>query len=46
MSVYSLVVMNNMVYNTVEFAKSQVEWMSDKMMKSFEALRTNPFAFK
>lgn len=46
LSVYSLVVMNNVVYNTVEFAKSQVEWMSDKMMKSFEALRTNPFSFK
>ncbi|XP_066932517.1 cleavage and polyadenylation specificity factor subunit 2-like [Clytia hemisphaerica] len=46
LSVYSLVVMNNVVYNTVEFAKSQVEWMSDKMIKSFEATRTNPFSFK
>lgn len=30
----------------VEFAKSQVEWMSDKVMKAFEDKRNNPFHFK
>jgi len=30
----------------VEFAKSQVEWMSDKIMKMFEVDRYNPFQFK
>lgn len=44
--VYSLAILNNVSYNVVEFAKSQVEWMSERMMKSFESHRTNPFAFK
>jgi cleavage and polyadenylation specificity factor subunit 2 len=33
-------------YNVNEFAKSQIEWMSDKLMKSFEGARNNPFGFK
>ncbi|XP_050438409.1 probable cleavage and polyadenylation specificity factor subunit 2 [Adelges cooleyi] len=44
--VYSLVFLTNVSYNTVEFAKSQIEWMSDKLMKSFEGARNNPFFFK
>ncbi|CAH1731617.1 unnamed protein product [Aphis gossypii] len=43
---YSLVFLTNVSYNTVEFAKSQIEWMSDKLMKSFEGARNNPFFFK
>ncbi|XP_058062767.1 probable cleavage and polyadenylation specificity factor subunit 2 isoform X1 [Anopheles bellator] len=43
---YSLALLNNFSYNVVEFAKSQIEWMSDKLMKSFEGARNNPFAFK
>lgn len=43
---YSLAILNNVSYNVVEFAKSQVEWMSDRMMKTFETARSNPFAFK
>ncbi|XP_065053263.1 cleavage and polyadenylation specificity factor subunit 2-like [Rhopilema esculentum] len=43
---YSLCLLNNVSYNVVEFAKSQVEWMSDRMMKTFEAGRNNPFQFK
>jgi len=43
---YSLAILNNVSYNVVEFAKSQMEWMSDRMMRSFEVARTNPFAFK
>lgn len=43
---YSLAFLSNVSYNVVEFAKSQIEWMSDKLMKSFEGARNNPFAFK
>ncbi|XP_070579049.1 cleavage and polyadenylation specificity factor subunit 2-like [Ptychodera flava] len=43
---YSLALLNNVSYNVVEFAKSQVEWMSDKIMRSFEDRRNNPFHFK
>jgi hypothetical protein len=32
--------------NVNEFVKSQIEWMSDKLMKSFEGARNNPFGFK
>lgn len=44
--VYSLALLNNVSYNVVEFAKSQVEWMSDKIMRSFEIQRNNPFHFR
>lgn len=43
---YSLALLNNVSYNVVEFAKSQIEWMSDKLMRSFEGQRNNPFQFK
>jgi len=43
---YSIGILNNVSYNVIEFAKSQVEWMSDRMMKTFEAGRNNPFQFK
>uniref|UniRef100_A0A6P7H978 Cleavage and polyadenylation specificity factor subunit 2 n=1 Tax=Diabrotica virgifera virgifera TaxID=50390 RepID=A0A6P7H978_DIAVI len=43
---YSLAFLNNVSYNVIEFAKSQIEWMSDKLMRSFEGARNNPFQFK
>ncbi|XP_033241874.1 probable cleavage and polyadenylation specificity factor subunit 2 [Drosophila pseudoobscura] len=43
---YSLALLNNVSYNVVEFAKSQIEWMSDKLTKAFEGARNNPFQFK
>lgn len=43
---YSLALLNNVSYNVVEFAKSQIEWMSEKLMRSFEGARNNPFQFK
>ncbi|XP_054168698.1 cleavage and polyadenylation specificity factor subunit 2-like [Oppia nitens] len=43
---YSLALLNNFSYNVIEFAKSLVEWMSDKLMRSFEGQRNNPFQFK
>ena len=44
--VYSIILLNNFSYNVIEFAKSLVEWMSDKLMRGFEGQRNNPFAFK
>ncbi|KAK7103107.1 cleavage and polyadenylation specificity factor subunit 2-like [Littorina saxatilis] len=46
LTTYSLALLNNVSFNVVEFAKSQVEWMSDKIMRSFEDNRNNPFQFK
>jgi cleavage and polyadenylation specificity factor subunit 2 len=46
LNAYSLAVLSNVSYNVVEFAKSQIEWMSDKLMKSFEGARNNPFHFR
>ncbi len=43
---YSLALLNNVSYNVVEFAKSQIEWMSEKLMRTFEGRRNNPFAFR
>ena len=43
---YSLALVNNVGYNVIEFAKSQIEWMSEKLMKSFEGRRNNPFQFR
>jgi cleavage and polyadenylation specificity factor subunit 2 len=43
---YSLALLNNMSYNIVEFAKSQIEWMSEKLMRAFEGKRNNPFTFR
>ena len=43
---YSIALLNNVSYNVVEFAKSQVEWMSEKIMRMFEDNRSNPFQFK
>ena len=38
--------LNNVSISVIEFAKSQVEWMNDKIVQSFEAGRYNPFDFK
>jgi cleavage and polyadenylation specificity factor subunit 2 len=44
--VYSLAMLNNVSYNVVEFAKSQIEWMSEKLMRTIEGRRNNPFQFR
>ncbi|RUS90562.1 hypothetical protein EGW08_001650 [Elysia chlorotica] len=46
LTAYSLALLNNVSFNVVEFAKSQVEWMSDKLMRAFEGQRNNPFQLK
>lgn len=43
---YSLALCNNVSFNVIEFAKSQIEWMSEKLMRTFEGKRNNPFQFK
>ncbi|VDN24964.1 unnamed protein product [Gongylonema pulchrum] len=43
---YNLVMLSYVASSVVEFAKSQVEWMSDKVLKSFEVGRYNPFQFR
>lgn len=43
---YSLALLNNQSYNVLQFAQSLVEWMSDKLMRTFETQRNNPFQFR
>ncbi|XP_077966270.1 cleavage and polyadenylation specificity factor subunit 2-like isoform X2 [Styela clava] len=43
---YSLAMLNNVTYNVVEFAKSMMEWMSEKIINSFTDQRNSPFQFK
>jgi len=43
---YSLALLNNVAFNVVEFAKSQIEWMSEKLMKQMGEKKANPFQFK
>ena len=43
---YSVALLNNVSYNVIEFAKSQIEWMSEKLMRNFEGKRNNPFQFR
>ncbi|KJH51278.1 metallo-beta-lactamase domain protein [Dictyocaulus viviparus] len=43
---YNLVMMSHVAASVVEFDQSQVEWMSDKVLKSFEMGHTNPFLLK
>ena len=33
---YSLALLNHVGYTVIESAKSQIEWMSEKLMRSFE----------
>merc|ERR1712233_281885 len=35
---YSLALLNNVAFNVVEFAKSQIDWMSEKLMNMFTLL--------
>ena len=43
---YTIALLNNVSISVIEFAKSQVEWMNDKIVQSFEVGRYNPFDFK
>ena len=41
---YQLVLLTSVAYNTMEFAKSQLEWMNTSFTTSFEHSRTNAFS--
>lgn len=43
---YSIVLLNNVSISVADFAKSQVEWMNEKLVRQFEEGRNNPFQFK
>eukprot|EP00611_Tribonema_gayanum_P021551 TRINITY_DN416_c0_g1_i1.p1 TRINITY_DN416_c0_g1~~TRINITY_DN416_c0_g1_i1.p1 ORF type:complete len:651 (+),score=190.70 TRINITY_DN416_c0_g1_i1:1279-3231(+) len=43
---YPLVLLHSMAFNTGEFAKSQLEWMSDAISKQFDLQRSNPFEMR
>jgi cleavage and polyadenylation specificity factor subunit 2 len=38
--------MNKQVFNSNDLHPFQIEWMSDKLMRTFEGARNNPFQFK
>ncbi|ROT74637.1 probable cleavage and polyadenylation specificity factor subunit 2 [Penaeus vannamei] len=46
LSAYSLAILSNTGYHVIHFAKQMIEWMSEKLTKAFDSLRTNPFSFK
>jgi cleavage and polyadenylation specificity factor subunit 2 len=46
LTTYSIAFLTNVSYNVIEFAKSQLEWMSDNVMRAFDYSRENPFQFK
>jgi cleavage and polyadenylation specificity factor subunit 2 len=43
---YTIALLSNVSISVIDFAKSQVEWMNDKLVQSFEVGRYNPFDFK
>eukprot|EP01102_Stenamoeba_stenopodia_P012340 TRINITY_DN3882_c0_g1_i1.p1 TRINITY_DN3882_c0_g1~~TRINITY_DN3882_c0_g1_i1.p1 ORF type:complete len:787 (-),score=164.62 TRINITY_DN3882_c0_g1_i1:39-2354(-) len=43
---YKLAFLSNFAYNAVDFARSQLEWMSDDIQNSFDNHRENPFTFQ
>lgn len=43
---YSLVFLNNVAFNVLEFAKEQIEWMGEKLQKSYENTKNNPFQLR
>lgn len=42
---YSICLLNSVSISVADFAKSMVEWMNDKIVRSFEEVRNNPFQF-
>lgn len=43
-STYDLAFLSSQSGNTVDFARSQLEWMTEKCRKMFDSHKTNPFA--
>lgn len=40
---YGLAMLSHVAFNVFDFSKSLVEWMSEKIMRTFEDQRSNPF---
>ncbi len=43
---YKLVLFTSQAFNTLEYAKSHIEWMGDDVAKNFERSRDNAFHAK
>lgn len=43
---YTIVLLTPVAYSTLEFAKSQLEWMNEDISEAFNKARTNPFEFR
>ncbi|TKR72525.1 hypothetical protein L596_019958 [Steinernema carpocapsae] len=43
---YNLVMLSSVASSVVEYSKSLIEWMADKIQKNFEVERKNPFQFR
>ena len=43
---YQIVLLTNVAYNTIDFAKSHLEWMGEGVTNAFERKRENPFDTK
>ncbi|CAG0890838.1 unnamed protein product [Cyprideis torosa] len=46
LAAYSVAILNNVCFNVIEFSKSLLEWMSERLMRAFEGVRMNPFTLK
>lgn len=43
---FAIALMNPVAFSTVEFAKSQLEWMNQEISDAFGKTRSNPFDFR
>ncbi|CAI2180410.1 19114_t:CDS:2 [Funneliformis geosporum] len=43
---YPLIFLSHQSYNTIKYAKSMLEWMSDAINRQFDNKRENPFEFR
>jgi len=43
---YQIILLTNVAYNTIDFAKSHLEWMGEGVTNAFERRRENPFDTK
>lgn len=43
---YAVVLLTPVAYSTLEFAKSQLEWMNQDISEAFNKTRTNPFELR
>ena len=43
---YPIAILNYLAFNTLDFARSMIEWMSDTVSNRFDLNRENPFQFK